>query len=113
VVAVTASGDCLRADSLTAPWVKVEKGFEVRTPQTRDHFANVAVSPAFARDRSVWVAAYEGLFHSEDAGEQWHQCDIYNQRSDLFANVNDVYNVKRNVLGRLSRNQELRQLLIS
>ena len=78
--AVTASGDCLRADSLTAPWVKVEKGFEVRTPQTRDHFANVAVSPAFARDRSVWVAAYEGLFHSEDAGEQWHQCDIYNQR---------------------------------
>jgi hypothetical protein len=39
--------------------------------------------------------------------------DIYNQRSDLFANINDVYNVKRNVLGRLSRNQELRQLLIS
>lgn len=39
--------------------------------------------------------------------------DIYNQRRDLFASVNDVYNVKRNVLGRLSRNQELRQLLIS
>jgi hypothetical protein len=35
--------------------------------------------------------------------------DIYSQRSDLFQNVNDVYNVKRNVLGRLSRNQELRQ----
>jgi hypothetical protein len=39
--------------------------------------------------------------------------DIYNDRQDLFENVNDVYNVKRNVLGRLSRNQELRRLLIS
>lgn len=35
--------------------------------------------------------------------------DIYMQRSDLFGDVNDVYNVKRNVLGRLSRNQDLRQ----
>ncbi|GAB4112168.1 MAG: sigma-70 family RNA polymerase sigma factor [Roseiflexaceae bacterium] len=35
--------------------------------------------------------------------------DIYQRRPDLFASVNDVYNVKRNILGRLSRNQELRQ----
>lgn len=34
--------------------------------------------------------------------------DIYSNRPDLFENVNEVYNVKRNVLGRLSRNQELR-----
>ncbi len=39
--------------------------------------------------------------------------DIYNRRRDLFASINDVYNVKRNVLGRLSRNQELRYLLTS
>jgi DNA-directed RNA polymerase specialized sigma24 family protein len=38
--------------------------------------------------------------------------DIYNDRQDLFDSVNDVYNVKRNVLGRLSRNQELRQMLV-
>lgn len=37
--------------------------------------------------------------------------DIYSGRPDLFTGVNDVYNVKRNVLGRLSRNQELRRLL--
>jgi hypothetical protein len=35
--------------------------------------------------------------------------DIYDRRSDLFESVNDVYNVKRNILGRLSRNQDLRQ----
>lgn len=35
--------------------------------------------------------------------------DIYERRADLFASVNDVYNVKRNILGRLSRNQDLRQ----
>jgi hypothetical protein len=38
---------------------------------------------------------------------------IYARRSDLFSSVNDVYNVKRNVLGRLSRNQQLRQLVAS
>lgn len=39
--------------------------------------------------------------------------DIYNGRPDLFTEINDVYNVKRNVLGRLSRNQELRRMLAS
>jgi hypothetical protein len=37
--------------------------------------------------------------------------EIYEQRPDLFANVNEVYNVKRNVLARLGRNGELRGLL--
>ena len=39
--------------------------------------------------------------------------DIYTGRPDLFGGISDVYNVKRNVLGRLSRNQELRRLLAS
>lgn len=38
---------------------------------------------------------------------------IYAKRSELFQSVNDVYNVKRNVLGRLSRNPQLRQLVAS
>jgi DNA-directed RNA polymerase specialized sigma24 family protein len=36
--------------------------------------------------------------------------EICDQRPDLFANVGDVYNIKRNVLSRLSRNPELRRL---
>lgn len=36
---------------------------------------------------------------------------IYAKRSELFSSVNDVYNVKRNVLGRLSRNAQLRQMM--
>ena len=39
--------------------------------------------------------------------------DIYNEYQHLFQNINDVYNVKRNVLGRLSRDPELRQMLAS
>ncbi|KPV52368.1 hypothetical protein SE17_15915, partial [Kouleothrix aurantiaca] len=35
--------------------------------------------------------------------------EIYGERPDLFSNVNDVYNVKRNVLSRLGRNTDLRQ----
>ena len=37
--------------------------------------------------------------------------DIYTEYQHLFQNINDVYNVKRNVLGRLSRDPELRQML--
>lgn len=36
---------------------------------------------------------------------------IYSARGDLFTSVNDVYNVKRNVLGRLGRNVQLRQMV--
>jgi DNA-directed RNA polymerase specialized sigma24 family protein len=36
---------------------------------------------------------------------------IFARRNDLFSSVNDVYNVKRNVLGRLSRNPQLKQYL--
>lgn len=37
--------------------------------------------------------------------------EICDQRPDLFTNVGDVYNIKRNVLSRLSRNPELRRRL--
>ncbi|HJZ49981.1 MAG TPA: sigma-70 family RNA polymerase sigma factor [Roseiflexaceae bacterium] len=37
--------------------------------------------------------------------------EIRDERPDLFASVGDVYNVKRNVLSRLSRNPELRRRL--
>ena len=37
--------------------------------------------------------------------------EICDQRPDLFADVGDVYNIKRNVLSRLSRNPELRRRL--
>lgn len=37
--------------------------------------------------------------------------DIYNRYRNLFANITEVYNIKRNVLSRLSRNQELRHML--
>ena len=37
--------------------------------------------------------------------------EIYGDRPDLFGSVGDVYNVKRNVLSRLSRNADLRRQL--
>ncbi|HWQ12475.1 MAG TPA: sigma-70 family RNA polymerase sigma factor, partial [Roseiflexaceae bacterium] len=37
--------------------------------------------------------------------------DIFGRHRHLFADVADVYNIKRNVLGRLSRNQELRRMM--
>jgi hypothetical protein len=39
--------------------------------------------------------------------------EIYDDRPDLFADVDEVYNVKRNLLARLGRNAELRRRLAS
>lgn len=49
------------------------------------------------------------LYHSFIMGRK--PGEIYRMRSDLFSSVADVYNVKRNILGRLSRNRELRRLV--
>jgi DNA-directed RNA polymerase specialized sigma24 family protein len=38
---------------------------------------------------------------------------IFAKHPHLFSSVNDVYNVKRNVLGRLGRNTQLRQMFAS
>lgn len=38
---------------------------------------------------------------------------IFARWNNLFNSVNDVYNVKRNVLGRLGRNSQLRQMFVS
>jgi hypothetical protein len=37
--------------------------------------------------------------------------DIFNNRRDLFESINDVYRVKRDVLGRLSHDMQLRRIL--
>jgi hypothetical protein len=38
---------------------------------------------------------------------------IFARYNHMFNSVNDVYNVKRNVLGRLGRNSQLRQMFAS
>jgi hypothetical protein len=48
------------------------------------------------------------LYHSFIMGRK--PGEIYKMRRDLFGSVAEVYNVKRNILGRLSRNRELRRL---
>jgi DNA-directed RNA polymerase specialized sigma24 family protein len=37
--------------------------------------------------------------------------DIYNRHQNMFASVQDVYNLKRNIVGRLSGNRDLLDLL--
>ncbi len=48
------------------------------------------------------------LYHSFIMGRK--PGEIYEMRRDLFSSVAEVYNVKRNILGRLSRNRDLRRL---
>jgi hypothetical protein len=62
---------------------------------------------ALLQDESERVVLYSSFVLGLKPG------DIFAQRGDLFGSIHDVYNVKRNILGRLSRNQELREMFAS
>jgi len=70
---------CYRADAPLAPWTLFDAGFEELSTQALDHYKAVAVSPAFATDGQVFVAAFEGLFRSDDGGQLWTQRNVYSQ----------------------------------
>jgi hypothetical protein len=78
--AVTKTAGCFRAPAPLANWKLLVDGFEELTAQTTNHFASVGVSPQFSVDNKVFVAAFEGFFHSTDAGDHWLQSDVYSQR---------------------------------
>lgn len=108
--------DSVRAQSWGAEMLPEEAMTGSRTPQTspdeeamervhREEFWTYIDGQL--NDEAERVVVFQSFVMGMKPG------DIYDQRPDLFAGVNDVYNVKRNVLGRLSRNQELRRMLAS
>jgi len=77
VFAVTKNGQAFRAPGAGLTWTAVDDGFEPLANQTEDHYKCVVTSPDFLADGRVFVAAFEGLFATEDAGESWSQLETY------------------------------------
>jgi hypothetical protein len=104
--------DCARAQS----WAEIVPDERVRT---RDQMLDAPDEEAINRvTREEFWRSIEALlmcdaerfvlYHSFIMGRK--PGEIYKMRRDLFGSVAEVYNVKRNILGRLSRNRELRRL---
>ncbi|WP_448539987.1 sigma-70 family RNA polymerase sigma factor [Roseiflexus sp.] len=104
--------DCARAQS----WAEIVPDERVRT---RDQMLDAPDEEAINRvTREEFWRSIDALlmcdaerfvlYHSFIMGRK--PGEIYKMRRDLFGSVAEVYNVKRNILGRLSRNRELRRL---
>jgi len=104
--------DCARAQS----WAEIVPDERVRT---RDQMLDAPGEEAINRvAREEFWRSIDALlmcdaerfvlYHSFIMGRK--PGEIYKMRRDLFGSVAEVYNVKRNILGRLSRNRELRRL---
>lgn len=58
----------------------VGDGFEILSDLTTDHYQTVDLSPNYGQDGVVWVGGFEGLFLSEDEGQEFRPMDIYHQK---------------------------------
>ncbi len=79
LIIATETDGCYIGDGIFGPWTLTNDGFEALSPQTDSHYADVVVSPDFANDATVFVAAFEGLHHSLDGALTWRQNNVYSQ----------------------------------
>ncbi len=68
------------ADGPFQTWSVSTTGLEELSALTDNHFRELAISPTFSSDGIVFMAAYEGLFRSDDGGTTWEQLELYTQR---------------------------------
>ena len=62
-----------------------EKGFQ------RPHFSDLAISPSFNSDRTLFLAGFNGLFKSTDGGSQWSELDALSSRIVLGLAISPNY----------------------
>lgn len=104
--------DCVRSQS----WAEVipealTQGFDQIIDAPDEEAINRASREEFWHSINALLAGDAErcvIYHSFIMGRK--PGEIYEMRRDLFDSVTEVYNVKRNILGRLSRNRELRRM---
>lgn len=90
-VAVTPTGGLVLAGrnsvwqspDFNGPWTSDMTDFSPLDPVGSPHYRGVAVSPGYASDSTLFVAAFEGLFRSQDAGTNWTEADIFHQLIEI------------------------------
>ncbi|WP_163659215.1 VPS10 domain-containing protein [Adonisia turfae] len=60
-------------------WITLAQGL-TRDQQADDmevpHFEELAVSPGYAKDSTLFLGGFDGLFRSQDNGQQWEQLEV-------------------------------------
>jgi hypothetical protein len=87
-----------RAASLGAAWTPCTNGFDELSSQTSSHHYTVAVSPALPQDGRVWIAAWEGLYDSHDAGDDWFEDEVYNHLGNTRVSFSPGWPADRSIV---------------
>ena len=66
-------------------WTKLSKGLTKdrqadENSFQRPHFSDLAISPSFSQDGTLFVAGFNGLFKSTDGGNKWSELDALSSR---------------------------------
>jgi photosystem II stability/assembly factor-like uncharacterized protein len=69
--AATASGSVFRSTDAGASWTRAGATQRELSDQTAIHYRALGISPGFSTDRTLFLATFEGLWRSRDAGASW------------------------------------------
>lgn len=79
VFAVSEQAAVFRGHVSGTPYELFMDGFEVKSDLTTNHYLAVAIDAGWPATPVVWVAGFEGIFRSDQAGESFRQKDVYSQ----------------------------------
>jgi len=61
-------------------WQEVNEGIDEQAPQSDTHYFDLAISPAYTQDGTVFLAAWEGLHRTRDGAGRWWHLDVFSRR---------------------------------
>ena len=83
-----------RWDPAQAQWLQLAQGL-TRDRQADDmevpHFEEIAVSPAYTSDATVFLGGFDGLFRSQNAGQQWEPLEVLSLGTVISMAVSPTY----------------------
>ena len=78
-------------------WTRYAKGLtkdsqaDESNYENRDHFSDLAISPGFSQDRTLFLAGFNGLFKSANGGRVWQELETLSPRTIIALDVSPDY----------------------
>jgi len=76
VYAIATGAGVYRSNNGGGTWATYSSGLDAPSPQSDSHFRDVAISPGFISDKTVFLAMFEGLKVSQSKGESWRETNV-------------------------------------
>jgi photosystem II stability/assembly factor-like uncharacterized protein len=92
--AVTEHDGVFYSDNSGSSWQKYTQGLTADRQAhklQRPYFSELKISPAFAKDRTIFLAGYDGLFKSTNGGRKWKELDTLSAKTIVGLDVSPDY----------------------